>query len=281
MAPIVRTVGVVFVTVAVLLLLALLVVVGLAGAAARRRNRGRSPGWADPIAKAVPAATPPMTIIVLLTCTVQPPTHVAWLKHRDPASRLHTYRTSLAQWSQSGPLVRIVVVENSGCHRLRAGRFPGTEFIIFDEATDPDLPFAQPWFRRDDPNKGAHELVSVRTALSRSATIRAAHPDTWVVKVTGRFFVPDLHKHLVTTPETATAVAVRQRDPDRCQLLGARLQFADTLFRGVGKVDMHMESEYKARLEKDEWARDRVLVLPELPIPVTLGGGDLTPFSFL
>jgi hypothetical protein len=272
-------VGVVFVAVAVavVLLLALLVAVGLVGVVVRRRSRSRSTGWVVP----VPAVTMPMTVIVLLTCTVQPPTHVAYLKHRDPASRLHTYRSSLAQWSQSGPLVQIVVVENSGCHRLQAGSYPCTEFVIFDEATDPDLPIAQPWFSRDDPSKGAHELVSVRTALSRSATIRAANPLTWVIKVTGRFFVPDLHKHLVTTPEAATAVAVRQRDPDRCQLLGARLQFADALFRGVGKVDMHMESEYKARLENDEWARHRVLVLPDLPIPVTLGGGDLTPFSSL
>ena len=229
-----------------------------------------------------PALRDPLTLsstpIVLLTCTVRPPAHITNLKHRDPSSRLQVYNTAIRQWA-ADPAFRVVVVDNSGFQGLARG-FPTVEAIAYDERTDPDLRVSQPWFQVQDPNKGAHELAAVRTALRRSMTLRTAHPDTWVIKVTGRFFVPDLHRHLATD-QAHQAVAVRQHDPNMCQLLGARLRHMDSLFRGVPHVDMLMETEYRSRLDHDDWARGRVLDLPVLPIPVTLGGGELTPFTHL
>lgn len=207
------------------------------------------------------------------------PGYIGTLKQRDSDSRLQTYMTSLAQWAKVGPGFRVVVVENSGYEDLGSS-FPTIETITFDEATDTDLKLTQPWFKQTDRSKGAHELASVRVALARSSTIRAAHPHTWIIKITGRFFVPDLHQHLVTD-QAQHASGVRQQDPDQCQIVGCRLAYADALFRGVSQTNIHIESVYKARLARDDWAKDRVLALPTLPIPTTLGGGHLTPFTSL
>lgn len=268
--------GIVLLVVVVLLIITLAVILSLAKRS-RSRSRPKSQSLLTPSFPAFSATSP--TAIILLTCTVQPPGYIGTLKQRDSDSRLQTYMTSLAQWAKVGPGFRVVVVENSGYEDLGSS-FPTIETITFDEATDTDLKLTQPWFKQTDRSKGAHELASVRVALARSSTIRAAHPHTWIIKITGRFFVPDLHQHLVTD-QAQHASGVRQQDPDQCQIVGCRLAYADALFRGVSQTNIHIESVYKARLARDDWAKDRVLALPTLPIPTTLGGGHLTPFTSL
>ena len=153
------------------------------------------------------------------------------------------------------------------------------EQVVFDEATDPDLGAAEPWFSTKVRNKGAHELASIRVALARSALIRTAQPHTWIVKVTGRFFVPGLETHLLG-PAARGFIAVRQADPNSCQLVGCRLGASEGLFRGTTRPETDAEITYRQRL-RESWAWDKVLVLPKMPIAQTKGGGHKHPFTHL
>ena len=208
-------------------------------------------------------------VVILLTCTVFIKQDIASMVQRKPADREHTYRTSIRKWLTQTPF-RIVVVENSGFDMsagwlgFDAGIYEQRyESMHFDGEKDEDTSYL-----RSNTSKGLHELAAINKALTQSRFIVQA---PFIVKVTGRFFVPDLYSALKSHDSSFDFNALRQQNGDECQIVGCRPCFAEILFHA--DADTHVERSYKERLSDESWTQNKVLVLPAMRIPRTLTGG--------
>ena len=233
-----------------------------------------------------PSAPPFCHGVILLTCTVHTGANISHLKQRQADQRLALYKASIGRWLTETPY-HIVAVDNSGytepLHDLPAqqARYEQLGFVDGQDLVSEDVgPFAVSQVV-SDPSKGNHELAAIRYALRNSVFIRrAAKADTWIIKVTGRFFIPEFHMYLQSLA-APRYLAVRQSNPKMCQMVGARKHVAAKfLFRPVHKRDVMIEDYYEARL-KEAWAHGKVLAMPPLPIPPTRGGGDGRVFTYL
>jgi hypothetical protein len=209
-------------------------------------------------------------VAILLTCTVRPQDTVTQLRQKSPTEREAAYKTSILRWLTQSPF-RIVVVENSGFPMSTQwlGVEPSVvparlEFVLFDERA---LPAAGSL--RKTESKGAHELFAIHKALLQSNTLRSV---PFIIKVTGRFFVPDLYQVLVRHRVPNDYNAVRQHDPDECQILGCKTAFANVLFAPTDEYVV--ERTFRARLAHEPWAQFNTFVLPVLNIPPTKTGGS-------
>ena len=200
-------------------------------------------------------------IVILLTCTVHI-SNVSNIRQVDPAEREETYKASIRRWVTETPF-RIVTVENSGFAMSPAWLGVASdryEAISYDARTDPKA--------RISTSKGIYEVDAINRALQQSVFLSAA---PFFVKVTGRFFIPDLYDIFVAS--NLNFNAVRQSDANECQVIGCRTGFAAVLFHP--DIEGHVESSYKKRLDTAEhgWTRNSVLVLPPMKIPPTRTGG--------
>jgi hypothetical protein len=204
-------------------------------------------------------------IVVLLTCTVRVKPSITELKQTSAAEREADYRASINKWL-TNTAFKIVVVENSGFNMSPSwlGVDGGVgvdryEAILFDEARDKDAPHG-------NTSKGIHELYAINKAFASSKFIAAA---PFVVKVTGRFFVPGLQA--VMRGLSRDVRALRQSNEDECQVVGCRPEIAPILFNQ--QADGFVERSYKARLQDVRWTKNKVAVLPPMPIAKTRTGG--------
>ena len=69
----------------------------------------------------------------------------------------------------------------------------------------------------------------------------------FIIKVSGRYFIPDFEK-VFEGKNMSEYKALRQNKSDRCEVAGARSDFADTLFDCCYCIH-HIESTYKQRIE--------------------------------
>jgi hypothetical protein len=218
-------------------------------------------------------ATPTMAperIVVLLTTTLRPQSGISYLKQTDATIRRDIYRTAVNYWLRYTRLA-VVVVENSGSVDLgrefdvparRRGDF---EFICFTEPRE----------LVGVTSKGQHELYAVNEARRRSRLLRNA---VFVVKVTGRYYVPRLERALTAGLVSGGVQAVRQFDGDRCEIVGCAPAQFDAIFAYPSDTD-HVETTYTARVGR--LPKDRVLVLPPLDVPATRNGGWDSPVTEL
>jgi len=197
--------------------------------------------------------------VILLTATARVHQNIHCLTQRDADERVSGYVTSILQWLSETSLP-IVVVENSGYDFPQVPRSRRLEVLSFKESDQPDAAYLQ-----GASSKGKHEFYAIDYALRNSRFLSRCG---FVVKVTGRYFVPQMEGILAAMP--AGTSALRQQDPGRCEIVGASAAAVPTVFHKYAE-DNHVEDVWRRRLDG---LGGHVLSLPSLPIPATRAGGN-------
>jgi hypothetical protein len=151
-------------------------------------------------------------VVLLLTSTVQVGAQITWLHQTSKEERLQTYLQSIGKWLSETTLP-VVLVENSGYDfgLTDTERF---EVVSFDDTLV------------DNKNKGRSELLAIDYAYRNSRLLRDA---TFVVKLTGRYFVPGLETYLRGLP-LDNIDCLTQHNTSRCEMVGAHKRAFSRIF---------------------------------------------------
>jgi len=183
-------------------------------------------------------------ITIILTSTVHVNFNKMCLVQTNVEDRLKTYLKSIYQWLEKTNF-HIIVVENSGYtfpeldneKQIYKDRF---EVITLDE-TDEPLSF------RNNKSKGASEIFSIHYAFKTSNLIYAS---TFIIKVTARFFIPDLENYL-NQFDLNEYEGLTQFDRDSCEMLGCHYNYFSTIFNiymfDIKNYNGHIEDIWKLR----------------------------------
>lgn len=195
----------------------------------------------------------PQKITILLTTTVSVNNEIWTLKQKDERERLQIYQKSIERWLRFTDL-NIVVVENSNYLKIIKPEW----FKLYPNRLEL-ISFQDPVTA---PGKGQHELYAINYAITHSKLI---HQSDFMVKVTGRYFIPELQQQLTTmSPKTQI---ISQHTLSRCEMIGAKKDCLKQLFRSP--IQRYVESEYKKRMLEFE----QIHTLPKMYIPMVKNGG--------
>ena len=198
-----------------------------------------------------------MSVVIILTTTVYPQ-NKCFIHQSNPVKRIESYLKSIHQWLEH-TLLPIVVVENSGytfpeLKNVESDRF---QIVTFNESID-----APPLVVNN--SKGASELWSIKN-IKKYIT-----PFDYVIKITGRYFIPHFEKWLIRLNGVDV---IRQNTPLRCEVIGCNIKHFDYLFNDStllnGNECNHIEFLYQYRLNRFH----KTLIFPEMPIEPTCMGG--------
>lgn len=216
--------------------------------------------------------------IILLTTTVNTQNKLA-LREIDPLDRIATYTKSLSQWLEKTKF-KIVVVENTGhsyseWNEWREKYIDRLEIITFREN---DLEEAS--YLVGNNSKGASEIFAINYAYQHSKWIR---DENFLIKVTGRFFIPGLEAFLQTV-DINVYDGLTQNNTSRCQMIGTSISLFPVIFHPQlinkdGHYNGHVESIYEERM--DTLPKERRLRCPDFEIEPTLEGGGPIVFTII
>jgi hypothetical protein len=205
-------------------------------------------------------------ITIILTCTVRCQANIRKLVQTDPGVRVATYLAAIRKWLTDTDY-NIVVVENSGYTfpelRDDLEKYPHRfEVITFDENEQADAEYL-----KHTTSKGRHEMYAIDYAIRTSKLIPRS---VFVIKITGRYFIPNFAKHLFATRHAGKYMALRQHTHDSCEIVGANVKHLDAVFNKHSMHD-HVEKEWLNRLAA--LPQSKVYTLRKLDIPPTVQGG--------
>lgn len=221
-----------------------------------------------------------MITTLLLTTTVNVRSNISWLKQKDKLERKKMYKDIIKHWLKNTNF-NIVVIENSG-HKFEnfkknlkeySHRF---EIITYNYKKIPksDLISLNQYVA-----KGQHELYAIKYACSKSKLISESD---FVIKITGRYYVPDLEKIFKKYINISTDV-IRQsekmrKDTNRCEIIGCAVKHIDYLFCYPGDNN-HSEAEYCTRIKNSKNIKN-ILNLPRMRLhkETTMGAGRLLKY---
>jgi len=216
--------------------------------------------------------------IILLTTTIHTQ-HKLALREINSLERILTYTNSLSRWLENTNF-RIVVVENTGhtfseWNHWRENYQDRLEIIYFRESELEEASYLV-----GNNSKGASEMFAIHYAYMHSKWIR---DENFVIKVTGRFFIPGLEAFLQSV-DINQYDGLTQKNKDRCQMVGASISqfpiiFNQYLINKNGQYDGHVENIYKERMES--FSQDRILTCPDFEIEPTLEGGGPVVFYII
>lgn len=204
--------------------------------------------------------------LLILTTTVSVQNKV-YLFQTDANERAGVYVRKIRKWLSESDF-KIVVVENTGYtfpelyeeREIYKDRF---EIISFVESELPEAAFLS-----GNPYKGASEIFAINWAYKNSR-----FSADFIIKITGRFFIPQLESYLNSMELSDYDVLVQNRK-NRCEMLGCRadhfgLVFNTHLLNRQGNYDGNVEDVYEFRCEN----YPRIIHCPEFPIEGTQRGG--------
>jgi hypothetical protein len=186
-------------------------------------------------------------LTIILTSTVHVDCNCAF--QVDKQDRINTYLKSVKQWLEKTNF-NIILVENSGY------QFPELQeeleiykdrFEIF--SFNPPNPPTQEYLNSIKGGKGGSELYSIHYAFNNS--VRARH-SLYIIKVTGRFFVPDFESYILQF-DLANYSGLRQHNDYRCEIVGSHILhfnyiFNKDQFQSIHhEQDPHIENVYQFR----------------------------------
>jgi len=197
---------------------------------------------------------------ILLTMTVNVDREISYLHQTNQQERIDIYLKSIQQWIKT--TLPIVIVENSGY--TFSIKSPNVEMISFN-SKDYD------YGKHQMESKGVHEAFAVLYALHHSKFLKKC---SHMIKVTGRYFIP-FESLIRSIPYSCNAI--RQNDPERCEIIGCKKSCIKDLFKlpmKIGnKLESHVERVYQDRIHQ----LTNVFTLPILKIkPTKRGGKDET-----
>jgi len=184
------------------------------------------------------------TIILTTTVSVQ---DKVYLFQTDKNERAQVYIRKIKQWLYESDF-RIVVVENTGYtfDELNEEKEKFKDRFEVISYIESELPSAA--FLRGNPYKGASEIFSIDYACKTSSLCQAAD---FIIKITGRFFIPDLNNYLSQFDLNDYDVLMQHRT-NRCEMLGCHKSHIDTVFNtslidGKGEYNGNVEDVYQYR----------------------------------
>lgn len=202
-------------------------------------------------------------VCIILTTTIysDPQKHFSIIN--DSNERLTLYLESIKQWLKETNL-NIVIVENSGYEFLELQKYKNEykyrlEIISFNEKDLPSNIFIELEARalniKGDylsTSKGTSEIFSIYYACQHSKLIKNCD---FLIKITGRYFIPGFEQYIIQN-EITNYDALRQFNPDRCEIVGCNFGLIDKIFKpnnfrsSNGLYIHHIESLYKERIEQ-------------------------------
>jgi hypothetical protein len=160
-------------------------------------------------------------IVIILTATVRVGNKIP-LHQVDYKERLNTYLKSINSWLNN-TLFKIVVVENSG-YKFEEISSERLEIISYDENTLEEVKHL-----KNNCDKGSSELFAINYAYKHSKFIQSCK---FIIKITGRFFIPELENYLTNYNLDSYDVLVQNNiklDP-RCEMVGCHKRIFDHVF---------------------------------------------------
>lgn len=177
---------------------------------------------------------PPIHII--LTSTVNINNNKICIFQRNKQERIKTYLESIEKWLKYTNFY-ITVVENSNYEfqelkKLKEQYKYKFEYITYDEIKYSNI--------FNSSSKGISELFSINYAFKNSKQLKNSK---FIIKITARYFIPELESYLksIDLPKYECLV---QHDIDRCEMVGARIDYFNTLFLFTKSYN-HIEDYYK------------------------------------
>jgi hypothetical protein len=174
-------------------------------------------------------------IHIILTSTINVNENKNFLFQKDKETRKKTYLKSIQSWLNNTTFF-ITFVENSN------DDFPELKKIIEEYS------YRFEYITYDEKNmdvyklksKGISELFSIRYAFEHFERLKTAK---YIIKITARYFIPELESYLKSINILDYECLV-QHDIDRCEMVGARHDFFNTVFNYSTQYD-HIEDYYK------------------------------------
>jgi hypothetical protein len=193
----------------------------------------------------------------------------------NPKERADIYAKSIKKWLYETCLP-IIVVENSGYE------FPELEFekemfkhrfemVLFNETT-----LQEAAYLKDNYSKGTHEVFSIYYAKRQSKLISQSACN-FIIKVTGRFFIPEFEKYL-KNHDLSKIKALRQNRDLSCQMVGSHIDQFNFIFNKrcfYREEYAKYENDYIEILYKDKidsLPKETVINCPVFNIEPTTGG---------
>ena len=221
-------------------------------------------------------------VSIILTCSVYCHSKIKErndIVHDDSLERINTYTKSIKKWLYETSLP-IIVVENSGYEfselefekEMFKERF---ELVLFNEN---ELKEAS--YLKDNYSKGTHEVFSIYYAKRQSKLI-AQSECNFIIKVTGRFFIPDFEKYLKNY-DLSKIKALRQNNELSCQIVGSDIEQFNFIFNKrcfYRDEYAKYENDYIEILYKDKidgLDQKNVLNCPVFEIESTINGKNET-----
>jgi hypothetical protein len=172
---------------------------------------------------------------ILLTATLNININKTCMFQLNKTDRKNAYLKSIKNWLEITNL-NITLVENSmddfpELEKIKEN--PRFEYITYDEKKYKDA--------YDCSSKGISELFAIRYAYHHSERLQKAN---YIIKITARYFIPELESYLKSIKLSDYECLV-QHDIDRCEMVGARHDFFDTVFKYSTQYD-HIEDYYKS-----------------------------------
>ncbi len=193
-----------------------------------------------------------VNISILLTTTFVPH-NIKYIYQKDVKNRKNTYIKSLKKWLKNTNL-KIVMIDNSVINNVKdIELMQNKRFELIKYPMDSEI----------EMSKGFLESKSILEAIKRSKLMKNS---THIVKVTGRYFVPNLEKEL--NKITINTDYIHQNKKNYCEIFGFKKELAQNILNDVPK-QVHLE-DY---LEKKRKKFKNLHKLPILPIQKTQMGG--------
>jgi len=220
-------------------------------------------------------------VSIILTCTVHCHSKIKErnnIVEDDMQQRINIYIKSIKRWLYETSLP-IIVVENSGYE------FPELEFekdmfkdrfemVLFDENE-----LREASYLKDNYSKGTHEVFSIYYAKRQSKLISQSACN-FIIKVTGRFFIPEFEKYL-KNHDLSKMKALRQSNGLSSHIVGSHIDQFNFIFNKrcfYREEYAKYENDYIEILYKDkiDSLEKNVLNCPVFEIEATLDGKNET-----
>ena len=225
-----------------------------------------------------------MNIVILLHTTINTRDNISWLKQRNSKERKEMYDTKIRSWLDKTNF-KIVVVENSG-HKFENFRKPenvNKNSGDFSELINDRFEIISFKYSKEQEKimnklvaKGQHEILSVEYACKNSSLIKNCE---YVIKITGRYFIPSLEKILTMELKNRKVDFIRQsllwRNMVRSEIYGCSKEKINSIFYFPLKND-EIEQEVMDRMKSS----NSILKLPKMKLDkkTRMGAGPLMEY---
>ena len=200
-------------------------------------------------------------ILIVLTTTVYIQDKL-YLFQIDPQERINTYILSIKKWLENTKF-NILVVDNSGYLFEEFEENNRFQVISFKENEIPEATYLL-----HNQNKGASELFAIQYGVTKCKFSNF----NFIIKVTGRYFIPDFEEYLNDNLKDSDVIC--QYGISRCEMIGCKKKYFFNLFNlSLILINWqfcnHIEFLYTERIN----AFDKILICKPLQIEPTQQGG--------